>query len=675
MKTLPFKIKYFFLQLTQPDFYQKYLYVALLLFTAGISQQLYAKDISQGPIDSLQINVLLSRLNLDAPGLEKVKAASNDPGLAARELLAYYRERTFVKHPIKRTSKNTTIGKYASEKDIKIANDALKHIFVGQPAYPSHFCGNDIDWSTNPYPDKEWVWQLNRMSFWDAMAKAYWHTGDEKYAREWCAELKDWIKKNPRDGQHEYAWRSIEAGIRGYRWTGLFEHFIDAPSFTPDVLGAFLNSCFDHEVFLMTKYSKGSNWALMEAEGLAFIAFTFPEFKDAEKWRNEAVMRLNKEINNQVYPDGHQRELSIDYHIGCIGWFLRTFELAQMNGMKNLFPDSYIKTVEKMCEVPMKLGYPDGTTAQFGDSWSGKPGKIFDNLKSWAQMFDRKDFLYVATEGKEGVAPKATAFALEQSGFYAMRSGWDTNAICFVLKCGPDGGFHCQPDNGTFELYAGGRHLMPDAGSYIYSGDKENRDWFRQTKVHQTITLNGANSSYVPKLRLWKPGKNLDILVVENKSYPNLTHRRAVFFVDKKFFVIVDDAFGDGTGDVDLHFQLAPGKAIIDKKTFTAHTDFTDGWNVLVQATAQKGMKLEEEKGQVSFIYTKKEPRPAFRYRKIKSANDPGVRFVTVVAPYSGSIPKVSVKIIGHSAIGASRVELEVTVDEVKREINYDLPE
>lgn len=639
------------------------------------NQHVYANWSFHNSDNVVQIRVLLSRLNLNMPGLEKVKAAADDPEKASRELLAYFQARHYVKHPIDRNLKASMIGQCASAADMVMANDALKHILVGQPAYPPHFCGDDIDWATNPYSDNEWIWQLNRMSFWDAMGRAYWYTGDEKYAREWVEQITDWINKNPNDSLHNYAWRSIEAGIRGYRWTGLYQRFIDAPSFTPEVLVAFLNSCYDHEAFLMTKYSRGSNWALMEAEGLAFIAFNFPEFNEAEKWRKEAIMRLNKEIHDQVYPDGHQRELSIDYHMGCIEWFLRTYELAIMNGMKDLFPDSYTTTIKKMCEVVMKLGYPDGTTAQFGDSWSGKPGQNWEKLKRWAQLFDRNDFLYVATEGKEGVAPKETAFELENSGFYSMRSGWDKNAICLVLKCGPNGGFHCQPDNGTFELYAGGRHLMPDAGSYIYSGDPENRAWFRQTKVHQTLTLNGANSAYSPKLLLWKPGKDLDLLVVENESYPGLIHRRALFFVDKKFFVIVDDAFGNATGDVDLHFQLAPGRATFDKEKFVVNTDFDSGWNVLVQSNAQKGMELQEEKGQVSFVYTKKESRPAFRFRKEKGMNQPGVRFVTVVAPYVGLIPKICVRVIGRPVVGASHVELEVKADGILRRIRYDLPD
>ncbi|WP_373511415.1 heparinase II/III family protein, partial [Persicitalea sp.] len=278
-------------------------YITLLLATC-FAHQLFAKVPSQStPIED-ETTLLLSRLNLDTPGLEKVRAAANEPTNAAAELLAYYRNRTHVKHLVERKTTSGTSDQIATKKDIQVANDALKHIFVGQPAYPSHFCGEDIDWSTNPYPDKEWVWQLNRMSFWEAMAQAYRQTGDEKYAKEWGKQLVDWTRKNPRDADHAYAWRSIEAGIRGYRWTKLFQYFVDSPGFTPEVLVAYLNSCYEHANYLMTKYSKGSNWALMEAEGMAFIAMTFPEFRQANAWNEEAVSRLNREITNQVYTDG-----------------------------------------------------------------------------------------------------------------------------------------------------------------------------------------------------------------------------------------------------------------------------------------------------------------------------------------------------------------------------------
>lgn len=613
---------------------------------------------------------LLNNLNLDLPGLEKVKASVGDPSAAAAELLKYYRQRDFVKHPVDRKEKPAgTPG----ERELLAANNALKHIFVGQSAYQPYFCGDDINWGYRPVPDNEWVWQLNRMGFWQSMASVYQQTKDERYAKEWCNQILDWTRKNPRDKDHEYSWRSIEAGIRGHSWTNLFQRFVDSPSFTPEVLVAFLNSFHEHSAFLMTKYSKGSNWALMEAEGLAFIAFTFPEFKESQAWLDESIRRFNIEITNQVYPDGHQRELALGYHMGCIGWFTNTYNMAMMNGKKDLFPLSYQKVVEKMCEVPFKLGFPDGSSAQFGDSWSGQPGDLWPNLYKWGKLYNREDLVYVATEGKEGKKPAQTAFALETSGFYSMRSGWDKNAICLVLKCGPDGGGHCQPDNGTFEIFAGGRHLTPDAGSFIYHGDPENRAWFRQTKVHQTLTLDGKNSEYKPKLLLWKPGNDLDIVVVENASYPDLTHRRAVLFVDKKYFVIVDEALGSATGNIDLHFQLAPGKAVFDNKTMTASTDFTDGWNMLIKTIPQKGMQLKEEEGQVSFLYTKKEPRPAFCYNIPRTGKDQAIRYVTMLAPYEKKQPEVSAKIIGNPVPGAKHIDLEVSYNGKKRKISYDL--
>ena len=623
--------------------------------------------------------VLLSRLDLSNYGLEKVKALSANPEAAAKELLDYYRKRTSVKHPVDRSLKKSSLGNYASVRDIEIADDALKHIFVGHPAYPPHDYGDDIDWGSRPYFDNEWVWGVNRMYFWTSMSLAYWHTGDEKYAREWVYQLTDWVKKNPLDKVNDqysgdnFAWRSIEAGIRGYQWTYLFQHFIDSPAFTSEALVAFLNCCYQHANYLMTIYNAGNNWGLMEAEGMAFIAIMFPEFNDAEKWRTEAIRRLNREINHQVCSDGHQRELSIAYHLISINFFSRTLNLATMNNMEDAFPESYRKKNEKMCEVPMKLGLPDGSNAQFGDSWKGKPGDNWILLKDWSAKYNRPDFLYVATEGKEGKKPEETAFAYKESGLYSMRSGWNKDNICLVLKCGRGGGLaHIQPDNGTFELYAGGRHLMPDAGSYVYDSDPVNRAWFRQTKVHQTLTLDGKNTAFAPKHLLWQPGENLDVLVVENLSYPNLTHRRAVFFVDKEYFVIVDEAFGEATGDVHIHFQFAPGEAKFNYKNMTARTIFKDGWNVLVQNVIPKEVKMEEEEGLVSFEYQKKEPRPAFSYRFQKKTKE-GVRFVTIVAPYEKKMPKIKVELLGNPEMGSDKIELKVSKNGKSKKIGYSL--
>ena len=162
-------------------------------------------------------------------------------------------------------------------------------------------------------------------------------------------------------------------------------------------------------------------------------------------------------------------------------------------------------------------------------------------------------------------------------------------------------------------------------------------------------------------------------MVVENGSYENLTHRRAVLFVKKKFFVLVDDAIGKATGNVDLHFQLAPGNAVFDRKTPLVRTDFKKGANVLIYALAQKQMTLRKEKGQVSFHYGQKQPRPAFCFRIKKSADTPSVRFVTLVIPYEGEVPETKVSLVDSPAPGSTRIELDVTVGATTARIGYDL--
>lgn len=616
--------------------------------------------------------MLLELLDLDLPGLEKVKAASGDPAKAAAELLAYYRARTSVKHPVDRAALAKLRGKPLDKNTLAIADDALRNVLITTPHYPRFDFGKNISWLTNQAPngDKEWLWQLNRHNSWGPLGTAWRHTGNNKYAECYVRQLTDWIARCPRD-KTSPAWRTIEAGIRGYLWTAHFQHFVDAPAYTPDVLVRHLNSFYEHAELLTGRAMSTSNWGLMEAEGAAFIAMTFPEFRNSKTWREKSFTHLNAMMKAQVRSDGHQYEQCLGYHLGCIDWFARTGQMAAANGLEKEFPQEYWKRLELMCDVPMKLGLPGGSHTQFGDDHSDFHWRR--RLASYAAMFKRDDLLFAATAGKQGKAPAETAFALPESGFYSMRSGWDEAATMLVLKCGLDGGWHSQPDNNTFEICSGGRRLMPDSGTYIYSGNEQatrDRAWFRQTRVHQTMTLDGKDTSCEPKLVLWKPGAELDTLVVENRGSQDFVHRRAVLFVRKKYFVVVDEALGKFEGRPLLHFQLAPGEAVIDGKAFSARTGFATSRNLLLAAMAQPGLALEKEDGQVSFEYGKKETRPALRFELAKGNGQ--CRFITVLVPYEGEAPRVEVALVGQPTIGASAIELDVAVNGDKTRIGYN---
>lgn len=169
----------------------------------------------------------------------------------------------------------------------------------------------------------------------------------------------------------------------------------------------------------------------------------------------------------------------------------------------------------------------------------GDPQTEQANYKEWLKLFpENKQIRYFATNGQEGEAPANLSKGFLKSGFFAFRNGWKKDATVMVVKAGPKGEWHCQPDNGTFELWFNGKNLFPDSGSYIYAGGAEVmklRNWFRQTAVHNTLTLDNKNLETTESVtKLWKPEGDVQILVTENPSYKGLKHRRSVFFVNRQ---------------------------------------------------------------------------------------------------------------------------------------------
>ena len=202
-----------------------------------------------------------------------------------------------------------------------------------------HQFGPEIDWTfdlttapgSNYAPNNEWTWQLNRHADWSALARAYRDTGDERYAREFAAQMMQWVRTCPvpesaANGARS-TWRTIEAGIRAAQvWPNLFYHFLLSPEFTDEALVTMVKSFAEHAMYLLPHPTTG-NWLCMEGNGLFHVGVLFPEFKDAAKWRDTAVEWLYAEMENQVYPDGVQIELSSGYHHVSLSNFLGVFRL------------------------------------------------------------------------------------------------------------------------------------------------------------------------------------------------------------------------------------------------------------------------------------------------------------------------------------------------------------
>ncbi|MFD1631311.1 heparin-sulfate lyase HepC [Pseudopedobacter beijingensis] len=650
----------------------KSLYLVLLLFpmlVLGKSKSSVSKDDFQ-------------YINLDYTGLEQVKKLVEKKKYddAAKALLTYYKHRS-IKHPdynIEDRSKFS--GKPLAKDNQEKADKGLEHLFFVHKGYGYFDFGKDINWQYWPIKDNEIRWQLHRTYWWIPMGLAYWSSGDEKYAKEWTLQYLDWIKKNPLGLSKEndrFAWRALEVATRVQDQTAMFNMFISSPHFTPEFLMAFLNNYNRHAEYILNNYSDKGNHLLFEAQRMIYAGAFFPEFKEAATWRKSGIEILNTEIKKQIYDDGLQIELSPNYHTATINIFLKALRMTQLANLDNEFPSSYKETIEKMIMAQGDFSFPDYTYPMFSDAKLETKSSMLKNYKDWLQVFPKNKVIqYYASNGKKGEAPNYLSSALKDGGFYTFRNSWKDTATVMVLKASPPAFWHSQPDNGTFDLWVNGRNFMPDAGAYVYGGDEEIlklRNWYRQTRVHKTLTLNNENMDTCDaKLIKWNTSDNLDILVYKNPSYKNLDHIRTVLFVNKKYFVIFDSAEGEAKGNIGVHFQLAENcNPSYNTQENAVSTGYKDGNNLLVRNFNTGKARFVMEEGKVSYSYRQEAQRPAFVFEQDKK-DAKAVNFATVLYPFTGSkVPSITLKEeIGNNPQEGS-IHFTVTIDGKKQTIKY----
>lgn len=660
---------------------------------------------------------LFEVINLDYPGLEKVKSyvEAQEYYYAAYELLKYYRNRAEITNP-----NINLINPTLTQAELNIADQALEYRFYirnfkestgsdGLDVYYSFLKDGKIDWSYVPQEitDQEFKSQIHRHQWMMSQAKAYRVTGDEKYVKSWIEVYGDWLQTFPcpegtTDSQNPQ-WHGLQPAERAMSQMDMMPYFIQSTNFTPEWLSTFLVALADEiECVRRNYYTDGSNIYVTQVQAVASAGMLMPEFKKASEWLTEGAAKISDQVTGQFLADGVQCELDPSYHIGVVDDFYTIYKLAQVNNKLSLFPANYTELLKKAARFVMDIIYPNYTIDNFNDTRSSSYTKsvIIKNLKKYVEMFpDDQEFLWMATERKQGKAPQELVQLYSASGYYMLRSGWGADATMMVLKNNnnPDNKWHCQADNGTFGLYRNGRNFCPDAGVYSYGGTSSSnadRAAFAATKMHNTMTRGGANipsGRMKGQLLLQKTQGNTEILVTENASYSDLTHRRAVFFVDRTFFVLVDEGYGSGsTPVVNLNFKLCPTKdnVIIDDLSsqyqYGAHTSFSDNNNMIFRTFVEttEGYNALNNTAYVSEKLGEKTAQRRFYQVDITKPAEGAARFITVIYPFQTESDIESLNISARftdnsetpaGTFHASGAAVEVTVGDKNYELSYSL--
>lgn len=632
-------------------------------------------------------------LDLDYSGLTKVKRAYDigDYYMALEELMNYYRSRTHGLNPnvdlssVTPTANEQRWADYAlRENDYRFYVNNYFDPNAGESNVPYSYLnseGTGIDWTIWPTREQEQRYQLHRHQWMVPQAKTYYASADEKYALNWIEVYGDWLKQNPKPEQgtdvtNHASWRPLDVAARLIDQCALLEYYQQSPSVTVEWLAEVLTHLDEHANHIMNNYSTTSNHLITQAQAVTFAGMLFPELKNASAWKQSGTSVLSREVTAQYFPDGWLMDGDLHYHISGIEDFRVSLEVAQRNGEESRFPENYVESMRKMTDVVMNMIYPDYTVPNMADTrratWTASV--LRRNLTNYYNLFpDNQQMLWMATGGAEGTMPETKVKTFPDGGYYVMRSGWTTSDMMMVLQNTPDGPseqWHRQYDNNTFELWVKGRNFFPDSGCFSYGGTSSSnadRRKYAASTAHNTVTLGDANVSSDGKLlkEFSRSGSGhwYEALVLENPSYEGLTHRRTIFMVDDKFYVILDEAYGTAAGTVNLNFNITEGddsQVVYDPEEGGFHTAFSDGNNLLVRTRGSKTGAFVKKTGFVSYNINQTAERKAYQLNLEKTADDPVVRYATVLLPTSDASAETVVITLGDWSESGGSVRVQV---------------
>lgn len=560
-------------------------------------------EIKDGPINDDK-RFFTHCLNLVHPGLDKVKKAveSRDFKSARTYYVEYLKTRQSPswffnwQDFFEEKSRN---AKYNTSTADRLASNILPSCNI------DYDFGNTINWSINPTAPyyKEWTWQLSRHPYWMDLGKAYWATGDEKYAEAFVRQARSWITDNPRPDElynKEYSrWRTLETGIRMRdAWIESFYRFLPSPNFDDETILMYVKSVYEHGEHLMLNHcEEGNNRFAMEMNGLYKVAVMFPEFKESVKWEAFAFQSLYEETERQFYPDGAQKELAPGYHGVALRSIITIVNLAKKNN-KSL-PEGLVGRLEKAYDYYLNIRMPNGSLPGVNDSDFSYDSD--SQLRQGLGYFpDRKDYSYIVSNGEQGVEPSFKSTWMSWAGWYIMRSGWNRDALYSFFEVGPLAPGHFHEDKLSFILYGYGNGLLTEGGNYPYD-TSDWRDYITSARAHNVTRIDGKNQhrgskykdknvaySHSPLSNRWISNGNFDFGEgwyddgFGESQDSSVTQYRALLFIKNKYWIMFDMFFPRDTKEhiYETYFHLDAPDAKINEK-FKSVTAINPGKAVL----------------------------------------------------------------------------------------------
>ena len=341
--------------------------------------------------------------------------------------------------------------------------------FLNQPAV----FDKAIDWLS---PGKSRLWRYN-LHYFDYLFPD--RPLDRRHGRHL---LDDWIRSNP-EGTPD-AWDPFPISLRMVNWI----KYLSTCRFDEDIQE--VNASLYRQALWLERHLEFHLLANHLFKNIKAFIFAGMYFRgdDADRWYKRGVHMLNRELSEQILPDGGHFERSPMYHAMILEDVLDLINIwpDDIAGLQTLQP-TLTRTAEKMAIYLQAMTHPDSGIALFNDAVFGVEHNEL-TLRSY----------YSATTGRTTPAESQNRLtAFPKTGYFIMTPAGGDKLIVDCGAIGPDyqsGHAHC--DTLSFELSLGQRKVIVDSGCCQYE-DSPIRQYNRGNAGHNTVTIDGQNQSEV----------------------------------------------------------------------------------------------------------------------------------------------------------------------------------
>ncbi|MFK7913943.1 MAG: alginate lyase family protein [Pseudomonadales bacterium] len=374
------------------------------------------------------------------------------------------------------------------------------------------------------------VWEPNRHHQLVVLARAYHAFEDPRYAAKVAHLLEDWLDKNPYG--YGMNWRSpLELGIRLINWVWAIDLIQDSGAISAGLSARLHQAAFLQCRDLASKFSQGSsanNHLIGEAAGL-FVAASYWFAEQQPQWIADSREILERELVAQQTQSGCTAEQALNYQFfvaqfylvcGCVDdWTAQQLSPGYWSKLKQ-----YLAFIDRFAgfkhQLPLFGDQDDGYVLNLGyhphdladyQGWSAAlAGNAEPSHSPSALLLGKRPLAVAATATAGSGTDSATSSTdnlqvLEDAGYAFLQS--PEHGVAVLMDAGPLGygsmAAHGHADALHVAISIDGHPLFVDSGTYDYFTYPEQRNYFRSTRAHNTISVDNSDQSSMSGPFMW----------------------------------------------------------------------------------------------------------------------------------------------------------------------------